>query len=249
MRFKLRIIVFSLATIVSFSTQSFATDETNSTLASPTSTSVPKAELGNSDEVSHPKKNTLATDHNSNSSEPRKWRLGPTVTFSFPRISEYALEYKPGNDFFSLGISYGGFDSKLDSDKKLSFKNYELRGRWHPFMGSFFLGLGYGKQNLKVDASKSISSVNVTYNFDIESSYVFPHMGWFKVFDSGFTYGFDFGVISPSGVKTKTSSNAPTSVQSSTEYTDFKKSAEDAGNKLGKVSLPYLGLVKLGWLF
>jgi hypothetical protein len=177
------------------------------------------------------------------------WKLGPTIALTFPRVKELGLEFKAGSGFFSFGLISGGFKTKPTSEVSAEFSNYELRGRWHPFAGSFFLGVGYGKQNIKLEGTKEISSVPVTLNLDIESTYLMPHLGWFRVSDIGLTFGFDIGTILPSGVTSKMTSNASTAAESTSDYAKMKKDTEDAGDKLGKTSLPYMALFKIGWLF
>ncbi len=181
--------------------------------------------------------------------EKRQWRLGPAVSLSFPRVTEYSLEFKSGNGMFSTALTTGGFSFKPDSKTKAGFSNFELRGRWHPFMGTFFVGMGFGSQFIKVQATDSISSNNVTLDLDIASSYSLPHIGWLKVYDFGLTFGFDIGLIVPSGVKTKLTSNASDPIKATSDYKKLEDDAVSSGDKLGRVSLPYMTLFKVGWLF
>lgn len=181
--------------------------------------------------------------------ESRKWRIGPTVNVSFPRIRELALEYKSGNGFFSAAAISGGFSLKPESKIEATFSNYEIRGRLHPFAGSFFLGLGLGTQSIKIKATDSISSTNVDLNLDIASTYMVPHIGWLTVYSFGLTFGFDIGTVIPSGVKSTVTSNANSTIQAQSEYQKLKSDAQSAGDKLGKTSLPYVTLLKVGWLF
>lgn len=47
----------------------------------------------------------------------------------------------------------------------------------------------------------------------------------------------------------KITSDVTGAAETTAEYAKLKKDAEDAGNKLGKTSIPYMTLFKIGWLF
>lgn len=234
--------------ILLLSQLTWATDSVPATKTSDTVTTTPAAEAPLKKEAEAVPVTPTETQESAKE-EKRQWKLGPTVAVSFPRVTEYALEYKTGSGLFSTALISGGFSFKPESTTSASFSNFELRGRWHPFYGSFFLGLGMGSQSIKVQATDTINSTNVVLDLDITSTYMVPHIGWLSVYSFGLTFGFDVGMIVPSGVKSKLSSNAPTIVKSTSDYQKMEDDILASGDKLGKVSIPYMTLLKVGWLF
>jgi hypothetical protein len=192
------------------------------------------------------------TDEKSNKS----WgRLGLSAALTAPHIIEYGLDYFTPDNMFSSSFVVGGYTFKTGT-VSAGISSYDLRGRWHPFMGSFFLGLAYGSQKISIEAKDVVNTFDTIVKLDIKSAYVMPHLGWFAAWDSGFTLGFELGMIMPSGVSSSLTTDIPAAsasqraaIEATNDYIKMKTDAESAGDKLGKTSIPYLTLLKLGWVF
>lgn len=181
--------------------------------------------------------------------------FGLHASLGLPHPINYGLNYVMPNRMFSFEFSTGSFGVKTN-DVDISLQNLEVGARWHPFTGSFFVGALFGNQKISGKKSERItdSGSGISYDVDAEvevkSNYITPHLGWmWGGGSSGFFMMFEMGVQSPSGVKSEFSSNAPGLIQNEQEYINLKKDVEDGGDKVGNTSLPYVALLKLGWLF
>lgn len=189
------------------------------------------------------------------------FRIGPTAAAVIPHIANVSIEVLWA-DTFSGGISFGRFKSEM-SDIEFEIRNWDLRGRWHPFGGSFFLGAAYGSQglvakfedNLETTMSGLELEVPTTLRLGVDTNYLTPHLGWFAVWDSGFTMGFEIGyqmaLSSDSELQVAfkdTSTAQEDALKISDEYKKNKKDVEDLAESLGKTGVPYITLLRLGWL-
>ena len=188
-------------------------------------------------------------------------RVGPTIQIGLPHLVNYGLDllYKKT---WGVGFSTGKYSTSLSSTN-IQLANWDLRGRWHPWNGSFFLGAAYGqqelfgeaKQNLALTANGVSLTVPTTLQVDVKTNYLTPHLGWFAVWDSGLTLGFELGlqipVTSSDSVNVAFSNVSPSqeaSVKASSQYLSAKKKVDDAAKLLGKQVFPYITLIRLGWL-
>jgi hypothetical protein len=181
-------------------------------------------------------------------------RIGPTVALGFPHPLTYGLDAL-WNDTVSGGFSIGNFETKAQ-DVEIGISNWDLRARWHPFGGSFFLGAAYGNQTidakLKKDIEVGTTKVSTSLKLKVETTYLTPHLGWFAVWDSGFTLGTEFGYQMALSSKTKDLDVTFEGGADPSGSDEFRKNADDikkGAEQFGKVSIPYLTLLRLGWLF
>ena len=177
---------------------------------------------------------------------------------------------------FALGAGGLSVPIKGSSGASIDLGISDVQGlvRWHPFHGAFFLGAALGYQAIKGSASDTFSftvpqtngippslagnySIKATAQASVDSPYLTPQFGWFWVFHSGFCIGLDFGVQVPLASKTElsfTTDNPYTNVVLSyleqlQQYQNLQNQVQDAGNKVGKLVLPYTTLLRLGWMF
>jgi hypothetical protein len=183
-------------------------------------------------------------------------RIGLSYGISFPHFTEYGLDYLTLNKFFSFSGILGGAKAKMGGGVSTEISSQDLRVRWHPFASSFFFGVGYGIQTIGLQATTTSNSTTAVTKLKIKGNYMLPHIGWFRVWDIGLTMGFDLGYLRPSGVTSTLDTDTPGATQAerdallaSTEYQKSKKDIEAAGKLLGSVSIPYLTLFKIGWVF
>jgi hypothetical protein len=170
---------------------------------------------------------------------------------------------------FTLELGAGGlsvpFKSADGSSVNLGISAIDLRGRWHPWAGAFFLGAALGFQRVHGTATEPIAytqsgitqTVNVTADGTINAAYVTPQFGWMWVFSGGFTLGFDFGILVPISPRTQIDLVADSAlgntaidiVRSTASYQELESRVDDVGNRVGKLNLPYVTVLKLGWMF
>ena len=130
-------------------------------------------------------------DMNEEPDKPRQkqWRLGPTISLSFPYFISPSVEWTVGKSF-SAGLGLGNL--KMSKDFGNSFEKVELkvnsrdvRFRYHPFRGDFFMGLALGALDLNVKGKKKTTaevdnqttSGVVASESQIKSRYVTPPFG------------------------------------------------------------------------
>jgi hypothetical protein len=191
------------------------------------------------------------------------FKVGPTLQVGFPHPMNYGLDVQLCK-CFSFGFSTGKFELTGGDDVKIQIANWDLRGRWHPFQGSFFVGAAYGSQNVVAKASKDVkfktngieTEVPATVQLELKNNYLTPHLGWFAVWDVGFTMGFEIGAQVPMSSKTNlevgfdnVSPSQEAAVKDTDEYKKLEDSVEKAGDMMGKTTIPYITLLRLGWLF
>jgi hypothetical protein len=189
-------------------------------------------------------------------------RIGPTFAAGLPHPMNYGLDALYDRTW---GFAFGTGKLTLPMGKvEAQLANWDVRARWHPGKGSFFWGLAYGQQTILVEAEQDLKFkqseldivVPATLQMTVESTYVTPHFGWFAMWDSGFTLGFELGAQIPMSSESdlevglqNVSPSQEAEIKKRDEYTKLEKTVEDAGKLLGDTVLPYLTLIRLGWMF
>lgn len=189
-------------------------------------------------------------------------RFGPSVSIGIPHPLTGAVDLVYA-DLVALSLSAGRAGTELD-ETDIEIRNWDIALRWFPFGGSFFLGAAFGEQGivgkrtetLDVDAGGTTLKVPTTVRLEIESKYFTPQLGWFARFDSGLTLGFDIGVQLPSSAKSdlqtsfaNVSAAGEAAVKASEEYKETEKDVKDAAELIGEKAIPYVNLIRVGWLF
>jgi hypothetical protein len=207
-------------------------------------------------------------DMNEAPDQPRRkqWRLGPSISLSFPYFISPSLEWTVGKAF-SAGLSHGTLKTSKDlgtsfDSIELNVKSTDLRMRYHPFQEDFFMGLAFGSLDLNIKGKKKTTteadgqtvSGAVLSNSRIKSNYITPHLGWFNVYDSGFCFGFELGYHIPLKANSTFSANAEdpnldAALKTSEEFKDQQKDLDSMVKKLGKTAIPYVNLLRIGWLY
>ncbi len=167
-----------------------------------------------------------------------------------PHPLNYGLNYIHSSGLFSAEFSMGSFKHKIqDVDAKL--ENMEIGLRWHPWRGSFFVGMLLGQHTVTATKTETVTGIgSVTGTAKVKADYLTPHVGWMWGMEGGgFFGGFEIGYQSPMNAKVEYNDNAPAGATLFSEYNEFRKDVQDQGEKYGKMGLPYLALLKIGWLF
>ncbi len=193
-------------------------------------------------------------------------RIGPSIGLSIPHPYNYGIDaiYKGKFGFGFTTGKYQASQSFEDVEVELQMTHWDVRVRWFPWEKNFFLGLGYGSQTIYVSAAENLEfssngfsfAVPVVGEIEATTTYILPHVGWFLVWDCGFSMGFELGLQVPTGndlaynfgFSTVTASQFE-EIKKQKDYKDLETEIKDAGDLLAKTILPHITLIKLGWLF
>jgi hypothetical protein len=110
--------------------------------------------------------------------------------------------------YFGAGINFGlvpEIEFSYYGDATVSYQSYDAFGHIHPFGGGFFLGarIGYAavEGSYASDIRVSSGSISGTLTYDsrakVKTMVLTPELGYLYTFDSGFTFGVDFGAQIP----------------------------------------------------
>jgi hypothetical protein len=189
-------------------------------------------------------------------------RVGPTVQLGVPHLLSYGVDLLYDRRF-GFGFSTGKATTTLVDPIKLQIAHWDVRARWHPRTSPFFVGLACGEQRLVGRAEDTLSPklgdvelrVQTSVQVTATTVYLTPHIGWFEMAAGGLTIGAELGAQVPVGSRTSTEAAfenvAPSQVAAikrTKEYSDFEKKVDDARKLLGSTTLPYVTLLRLGWL-
>lgn len=106
------------------------------------------------------------------------------------------------HEYFTLGASVGGIPAEFGSallsmagvkDATLSSLACDASVLFFPARGSFFLGATAGSTSLSATGAGSGAPLTL----EAEQLYVTPRLGWFAIWEPGFSFGFDLGVQLP----------------------------------------------------
>ena len=224
-----------------------------------TETKITDSKSANPNPVS--KEETKALSPPSDTSE--RILFGPSLRIGIPHPLNLAGEVK-FNSKWSVAAGVGYLALSLSTNNtpvSVSEFNFDVRGRWHPFSGSFFLGLALGTQSFggSTTVSESVpgATVPLKINATVSSLFIAPHLGWLWWFKQGLFLGVELGAQIPVSPSTKIEVTAVDSSQSSlvdqaTQTADYKTqlaNAENVANQAASQVLPYVGLVRFGYLF
>lgn len=190
-------------------------------------------------------------------------RVGPTVSVGFPFLMNYGVD-ATWDKTFGFGVGGGRFKRDIDATTQVELFNFDLRARWFPWQGSFFLGAAYGNQgivgrvekDLDVTTGNLTTKVPTTARLELDNKYITPHLGWFATWDVGFTLGFEIGMQIPMSSKAElqtafknVSAATEEMLKDTDDYKKMKKDVEDMAASYGEKAVPYVNLLRLGWLF
>ncbi len=198
------------------------------------------------------------------------WVFGPSITFGFPHPLN--LEVAGTMSRFGFGIGYGTLSYKIvpaanPEPIRVGLTNFDFKGRWFPFAGSFFLGGSVGREILYATTHRTFTipdvpvlgsvSTAATMTVDYSRWNFIPHFGWFGTFKVGLTLGFEVGAEIPFGGKVDVNIQVDDenlqalvdAVKETDTYKDSIQSAEDSINQYGNLVIPYVTLFRIGWMF
>lgn len=173
--------------------------------------------------------------------------FGFDVAVGFPHPTTFGLFYVLPSKFMTAELSGGNYSMTVDS-VRARIQNYDVALRWHPFAGAFFLGGIYGTQ--KITGDKTDPTYGFTGSAEVKSTYFTPNLGWiWGTGGKGVFASFEVGYQFPSNVTTNFTSDADSTQQNTQEYQDLQTKVRDNAEKIGKTGVPYVSLLKIGFLF
>ena len=186
--------------------------------------------------------------------------FGATGSLSFPHIVNIGLESKLFRKF-GVSLNYGNVTRNIH-EVDLDMKHFDVRFRWFPMDTSFFAGVALGQHQMTGELNRDIkeptskTTVSSHGKLTASANYVVPHVGWFSIWDSGFTMGFDLGYLvpmSPQSKFTATFTKAPegtdAALRETNEYKNMKKDLEDSAKSYASKPLPFATFLRMGWMF
>jgi len=182
---------------------------------------------------------------------------GIGLTVNFPHILNLSYETLNRASHLTYQFSVGYIPPITISVATVSILSLEAKARWHPFGGAFFFGVGGGYQKVSASGSQTLTesgqSVPVTVKDGLGNIYATPQLGWIWLFgklmvglEAGMQVGFGSSNNLNLSIDDPTLQAFLTQVQADPAYTKFQNSINSDLNKLGNMSLPYVGF-KLGW--
>lgn len=189
-------------------------------------------------------------------------RIGPTASVGFPFLLNYGVD-ATWERTIGAGFGLGRMKRDVNSTTKIELFNWDMRLRWFPWQGSFFLGAAYGNQNIVGQTTQDVAmdsggvplTIPTTLRLEVKTTYLTPHLGWFSTWDCGFTLGFELGYQMPLSSKAElqqafenVSVAAEDSVTNSESFKKTKSDIEKVAETFGKKAVPYINLIRIGWL-
>jgi hypothetical protein len=208
-----------------------------------------------------PERDEPVVDEPSKPTPPSAFRIGPLVGVGVPSLVSLGLTAKVTR-YVGLGVNIGLIPTvqvPLYGEATLSYREYDVYARIHPFGGGFFLGSGIGYERVTGSFSRTmnvpaISGYSSAQQFNLESNatvtslVLTPKLGYLHTTDAGFMIGIDAGAQVPiAASETSLSTNIPAAVPAT--YTDAATAeVESTLRRVGQQVIPTLNIT-MGWLF
>jgi hypothetical protein len=201
-------------------------------------------------------------DNEFDSYTPDRFRMGLSGAITVPHVLNLAIESDIDRKY-GVSLNYGNVARNINGID-VEMRHVDIRFRYFAHSTSFFYGLGFGQHVLTGKTKSNISAtiadqprvVATQLKLRAQSNYVLPHVGWFAVWEPGFTIGLDIGALLPMGPKSSFEANfsgvqpaEEETLRSSSNYTKEKKNLEDATEAVAKKTLPFVTMMRVGWMF
>ncbi len=195
-----------------------------------------------------------------------RWAALTSVSFPYPYQIGFGKVRRKGVSHF---IEMGTFDFNIGSrgrvrNLKGNLAHIEYKNRFVPFKKHpFYCEYGGGIQKFDITGERTVTltSEGVSYPIDVQadlniySIYLNPKVGftWYhrQGWFTGFGFGYNIPIYSQAGFSgTFTEDKFINQALVQTEgYSSFKSEIERLGTKAGKLGLPYLQILEIGYLF
>lgn len=172
------------------------------------------------------------------------------MALGFPHPLTVGLDFLLPSKVFGFSLIGGSYKREEgDTNTDAEIRNMEIQARYHPGGEAFFLGLAVGSHVVTVTRTESILTIPVRGEAEVQTTYLTPQLGWVKTWDSGLSVGFQLGWLIPGNPTTSFESDAPWLIMLTPDYADLEREVKEQGDDLGGRSLPFLTLLRVGWMF
>jgi hypothetical protein len=197
----------------------------------------------------------------------RSWQAGPVLSTGLLQPWVVRGEYHQDRTW-SAGLGFGTYTYSTSSgevdDISVSLRQIEVLGSWFPWQSAFYVNGGLGQQVISAEATskqkvQSAASggeeLSLTGSYDITSTYLFAGVGWLWRLTQNFVLGTGFGLHLPIASSAEFDATLADSevlneaVKKTNAYKEFESATEDAGKAAGRLALPKLELLRIGYLF
>jgi len=193
-------------------------------------------------------------------------QTGGLISLGFPFLNEAGLIRKHNRYDYYL-VTGGYYSRKIKSGRidnfKFSFRHFGAKWRHRPFRDPFYTQLGAAYQNLQftgtanVEANNPDTKIRVPVDAKLSITTIVTmaqiglmwqnsrHLFW------GFSVGLQVPLYSDSRLKTSVTDDPFINeiIQSVGDYQEIQRDVEKASEKAGKISLPVLQILELGYFF
>jgi len=193
-------------------------------------------------------------------------RIGAMVGVGVPSLLSFGGTLKLTR-YFGAGVNVGlipRVQLAYYGEATLSYQAYDVYGRIHPFGGGFFVGtgVGYARATGTLDRRFDTSEYAPAYpglpdaissssEGSVQALVLTPQLGYFHIFDGGFSVGVDFGAqipIAPSEIEFDTRLSYPVPAELVEQYLGpNNQRVRDTLETIGRTPLPAMNL-RIGWL-
>jgi hypothetical protein len=184
-------------------------------------------------------------------------RIGPLFGLGVPSLLDIGGMVKL-TKYFGAGINFGLVPEIAFSyygDATVSYQSYDAFGHLHPFGGSFFLGarIGYASvqgsyvSDIRVSSGSFSGTLSYESRAKVKTMVLTPELGFLHTFDSGFTFGIDFGAqipVAPSRIRFEDQVRTDLPVDAG-DSNDEK--VRETLERVGRTVLPTAHL-RIGWM-
>jgi hypothetical protein len=166
--------------------------------------------------------------------------FGPKLSLVSVPTPSIGLEVKLAENRFGLSFDYDLMPSVDVFDVEVGYTDWNLGAKWYPWQRSFFVGASFGSRSFKASATEDTTGTPLKAS--VSTKYLAPEIGWRWVWGSGFFMGMDLGY------------QIVLSSDTTFDFGGFSTSGEaedvrDAADDLGKIGLPIVTLLQVGWFF
>ncbi len=181
---------------------------------------------------------------------PRDLRAGPLVGVGVPGGIE-AGAVMIYQRILGAGLQIGTVPSMrvpgVPHGARVTRYSAEASARVYPLKGALFLGAGIGYAHLEATLDQRFTGYGVSapgqVRAELSSVYVRPEIGFLWKWDVGLMLGADLGVVVPVAAR-----ESHVTAAAGGQTMEVKGKVADVFSTAGRVPLPALGLLRVGWL-
>ncbi len=168
--------------------------------------------------------------------------LGATVGIGVPSpVSlQGVFKYKK---LIGANLELGMLPEINVSDIRVHQEMIDASVHLYPFSGAFFVGLGIGAQRLTALGATSSQGVSGDAKAVVNTTFLYPRLGFLHRFDFGLALGMDIGVELP------VSGSADVSANAGGVSLPVPKGVSDISDKMRTLPIPVVHLLQVGYLF